>query len=250
MTMIDRGPATPKKLISPRDFRTFRDNLPYVTPRGWGNDRDQRCLISSIYPRARSLQDCIARGWPPWLADICLMLFDTHAAHEDAQTWTERVVSGLAERLDLAELWTEHLARLADINRDFADHRAGYWTRLGREFQFGHLQISRSPINANPLIAKAKAARRRWGYPSAHVDYIVAYYADDPEAIKALTYFVVNEMPGRATLAAETARQSLADSIEKCAAKARPEKQSHIPVIPPITIRSDEPARRMGMPVP
>ena len=42
----------------------------------WGDGRERACLLSAVVADAKSEEDCAARGWPLWLAEITVWLFD------------------------------------------------------------------------------------------------------------------------------------------------------------------------------
>ena len=49
----------------------------------WGNGTDAVCMMSAAVPGASSSEDCVTAGWPEWLADLNVSLFDAHVGAED-----------------------------------------------------------------------------------------------------------------------------------------------------------------------
>ena len=82
-----------------------------IRPGGWGDGRERACLMSALVTGATSEQDCAAQGWPLWLAEIAVHLFD---AIDD-----DRIARG---------------RRLAEAIRD-ADARGVDWDRVQRELR-------------------------------------------------------------------------------------------------------------------
>ena len=46
----------------------------------WGDGRERACLMSALVTGATSTEDCAAKGWPLWLAEIAVFLFDAYPA--------------------------------------------------------------------------------------------------------------------------------------------------------------------------
>lgn len=44
--------------------------------RSWGYSQERACLVSALVPGAKSSADCAAQGWPLWLAELSVWLFD------------------------------------------------------------------------------------------------------------------------------------------------------------------------------
>ena len=42
----------------------------------WGDGYEQACLMSALVSEAKSESDCAAQGWPLWLAELSVWLFD------------------------------------------------------------------------------------------------------------------------------------------------------------------------------
>lgn len=47
-----------------------------IRQRAWGDGQEQACLMSALVTGADSETDCVAQGWPLWLAEIAMWLFD------------------------------------------------------------------------------------------------------------------------------------------------------------------------------
>jgi hypothetical protein len=43
----------------------------------WGDGHERACLMSALVSGAKREEDCVAQGWPLWLAEIAVWLFDT-----------------------------------------------------------------------------------------------------------------------------------------------------------------------------
>lgn len=44
----------------------------------WGDGHERACLMSAIVFGAKSTEDCAAQGWPMWLAEMAVWLFDRY----------------------------------------------------------------------------------------------------------------------------------------------------------------------------
>ena len=42
----------------------------------WGDGHERACLMSAVVTGAQSVEECAMRGWPLWLAELCVWLFD------------------------------------------------------------------------------------------------------------------------------------------------------------------------------
>ena len=42
----------------------------------WGDGHERACLMSALVRGAKSVYDCAAKGWPLWLAELSVWLFD------------------------------------------------------------------------------------------------------------------------------------------------------------------------------
>lgn len=104
------------------DGRTARDV-------GWGDDR-RKCLMSAMVPFARSVADCTAAGWPPWLTFLLVWL------------WQEDV--GRVEQAN-ADLWgVDVAAAVRNSDRDWEAIRLRWlrsvWTHGAKIDDTGRLQ--------------------------------------------------------------------------------------------------------------
>lgn len=48
----------------------------------WGDDRGRACLMYALVTGATSERDCAAKGWPLWLAEMAVWLFDRYDSGE------------------------------------------------------------------------------------------------------------------------------------------------------------------------
>lgn len=48
----------------------------------WGDGRERACLMSALVTGATSEEDCAANGWPLWLAEMAVWLFDRWPRNE------------------------------------------------------------------------------------------------------------------------------------------------------------------------
>lgn len=49
----------------------------------WGDGTHTVCMMSAIVPGARSHGDCVTAGWPRWLVDLNVTLFDAQVGADD-----------------------------------------------------------------------------------------------------------------------------------------------------------------------
>lgn len=48
----------------------------------WGDGHERACLMSAVVSDAKSEDDCAAQGWPLWLAEMVVWLFDNYPADQ------------------------------------------------------------------------------------------------------------------------------------------------------------------------
>ncbi|MCY4655155.1 MAG: hypothetical protein OXC95_18575 [Dehalococcoidia bacterium] len=51
--------------------------------RHWGDGRDSYCIMNALVPGAKSIDDCVAAGWPRWLASLCIWVYDIDSESDD-----------------------------------------------------------------------------------------------------------------------------------------------------------------------
>jgi hypothetical protein len=69
MTLIDT--AAPAKIAAAK-----------LRAGSWGGD-DTVCMMSALVPGAQSASDCVTAGWPRWLAELNVRLFDANVGAKD-----------------------------------------------------------------------------------------------------------------------------------------------------------------------
>ena len=86
--------------------------------RSWGGV-DTVCMMSALVPGAQSTDDCETAGWPLWLADLCVGLYDADVGADDEQQaadqWAYRVAEAIAHPVDYDR--ARHLFFIAVLKR-------------------------------------------------------------------------------------------------------------------------------------
>ena len=72
--------------------------------RDWG-DGETACLMSSLIPGAEKIEDCAAKGWPVWLAEVFVHLFDADPSDDFAwgRKLRDAIEAAVKRNADLAE---------------------------------------------------------------------------------------------------------------------------------------------------
>ena len=84
----------------------------------WGGT-EAVCMMSALVPGARSTEDCETAGWPAWLAELCVSLYDADVGADDEQIaadrWAYQVAEAIALPLDYKR--ARHLFFIAVLQR-------------------------------------------------------------------------------------------------------------------------------------
>ena len=81
---------------------------PILTRGDWGDGVSAVCFMSALVPRAREESDCVTAGWPEWLVNLCVDLFDVdtleyggeEANDQAAIEWAESMAWALSREAD------------------------------------------------------------------------------------------------------------------------------------------------------
>ena len=79
----------------------FAQRMDMLKRNTWGDGIKEVCMMSAIVPGAEGLEDCVAAGWPMWLAHLCLRLFDSEVGAEDEQVTANEWAIHVAEAVSL-----------------------------------------------------------------------------------------------------------------------------------------------------
>ena len=78
-----------------------RDRL---TRQSWGDGVSDVCMMNALLPGTRSVADCVTAGWPSWMAELCVALFDAEVGAENeigaAYLWARHITMAVAHPVD------------------------------------------------------------------------------------------------------------------------------------------------------
>lgn len=66
----------------------------------WGNGTNTVCMMSALVPGANSTTICVTAGWPAWLVDLNIRMFDDAETIEDAWEFAHAVAIACAGPID------------------------------------------------------------------------------------------------------------------------------------------------------
>ena len=68
--------------------------------RTWGDGTNTVCMMSALVPGAHSTTTCVTAGWPAWLVDLNIRMFDDAETIEDAWEFAHAVAIACAGPID------------------------------------------------------------------------------------------------------------------------------------------------------
>lgn len=82
----------------------------------WGDGVSRACFLTALEPDATDLEFFVYRGWPWWVAALCVNLYDaeigTGTEQEDADRWAVRLAARLEQPVDYDRARDEFLSRV------------------------------------------------------------------------------------------------------------------------------------------
>lgn len=111
-------------ILAPQAVERLRAANPILKQGEWGDGVGRACFLAALEPEAEDLGFFVDRGWPWWIASLCVSLYDaeigTAAEQDDANYWATRAAALLAGPVDYAmardEFMCRVLARVADTD--------------------------------------------------------------------------------------------------------------------------------------
>ena len=77
---------------------------PILKRGGWGDGVEAVCLMSALVPGATSVDECVTAGWPEWLPELVVDLYDADVGAEDEQAaadlWAFRIAEAIRKPVD------------------------------------------------------------------------------------------------------------------------------------------------------
>jgi hypothetical protein len=83
------------QLIDPNAAAKIEAAKGKLRPRSWGGT-DAVCMMSAMVSGAQSTDDCVTAGWPKWLAELNVRLFDADVDVEDEDAARYQFALGVA----------------------------------------------------------------------------------------------------------------------------------------------------------
>ena len=82
----------------------------------WSDGGEAVCMMGALVRGAAGIQDCRAAGWPGWLAELCVRLYDADVGAPDEQLaadrWALRMAEAIAHPVDYDLVLHDWMARL------------------------------------------------------------------------------------------------------------------------------------------
>ena len=71
---------------------------------GWGDGKEAVCMMSALVPGAQSIDECVTAGWPEWMVNTCIVLYDALADTDNqlqtAVEWAYSVAEAVSKPVD------------------------------------------------------------------------------------------------------------------------------------------------------
>ena len=99
-----------------------------LTQGTWGDGVDMVCMMSAFVPGAKSVEDCATAGWPQWMTEICIELFDAFVDVNDetqeAINWAFKIAEVIAQDIDYKNAHRRFVVGLLEAVVDYDPNNA------------------------------------------------------------------------------------------------------------------------------
>ena len=208
-------------LIDPHAAEKIEANRHRLRARSWGGT-EAVCMMSALVSGAQSTDDCVTAGWPEWLAETNVYLFDADVGAEDEDAARYQFALDVATAVQSPRDYDKARDMFLIARLDTGDHSAlkslasveGDWTAQRDAIQ-SVVSLLRRRIAGEDVAAEMKQAADAASYAShAAADTDAA----DPDAAEAAAYAAAAAAyAADANAAGAAADASYADSYAEAA---------------------------------
>ena len=224
-----------KTLIDETALAKIEAVQPILRAGSWGNGTDAVCMMSAMVSGATCAEDCEAAGWPRWLAELNVKLFDAEVGADNEHAARVQFARDVAEAVQGPRDYDKALDRFLIARLDTGTHSAlkslakvpGDWTQqrkaIERVVALLHRRFAGEDVAEEMKAAKA-AAEAAWAAAKAAAEAAeaakTAAEAAKTAAEAAEAAAEAAEAAGAAAWAAAWAAEAAAWAAEAAAGKA------------------------------
>ena len=138
----------------------------------WGDGATAVCMMSAAVTGAKSTQDCVTKGWPVWLAELNVTLFDKNVGADDEANARTLFALDVAEAVSVPRDFDKarDLFLIATLERSKAHDTANVTQPV---IDLLHLRIAGEDV-ADEMKTAAYAAADAAAYAAAYAAYAAA----------------------------------------------------------------------------